>query len=46
MRARIGIVERFLKEQAVDILCLQETKAANDVFPADDFRRMGYVHQR
>ena len=46
VRARIGIVERFLKEQDIDILCLQETKAANDVFPADDFKRMGYVHQR
>jgi exodeoxyribonuclease-3 len=46
VRARIGIVERFLKEQQVDILCLQETKAADDVFPAADFKRMGYVHQR
>ena len=46
VRARIGIVERFLKEEQIDILCLQETKAADDAFPADDFRRMGYVHQR
>ena len=46
VRARIGIVERFLHEEQIDILCLQETKAADDVFPADDFRRMGYVHQR
>jgi len=46
VRARIGIVERFLQEEQPDILCLQETKAADDVFPAADFRRMGYVHQR
>lgn len=46
VRARIGIVEQFLNEQQPDILCLQETKAADDVFPADAFRRMGYVHQR
>ena len=46
VRARIGIVEQFLAEQQPDILCLQETKAADDVFPADAFRRLGYVHQR
>jgi exodeoxyribonuclease-3 len=46
VRARIGIVERFLKQEQPDILCLQETKAADDVFPAEDFRRMGYAHQR
>ena len=46
VRARIGIVGNFLKAEAPDILCLQETKAANDVFPADAFRQMGYVHQR
>ncbi len=46
VRARIGIVERFLKEQKPDVLCLQETKAADDVFPAQPFREWGYVHQR
>ena len=46
VRARLDIVERFLRERAPDILCLQETKAANDVFPADFFNRLGYNHQR
>jgi exodeoxyribonuclease-3 len=46
VRARLGIVERFLTEQKPDILCLQETKATDDVFPGDMFRRLGYVHQR
>jgi exodeoxyribonuclease-3 len=46
VRARLDIVERFLKEAAPDILCLQETKAANDVFPAEFFRARGYPHQR
>ncbi|WP_414900715.1 exodeoxyribonuclease III [Sphingomonas flavalba] len=45
VRARLDIVERFLTEQAPDILCLQETKAANDVFPAVAFARLGYTHQ-
>jgi exodeoxyribonuclease-3 len=42
VRARIDIVERFLTEQSPDLLCLQETKAANDVFPAAAFERLGY----
>ncbi len=46
VRARAGIVERFLREESPDILCLQETKAHNDVFPAELFHRLGYVHQQ
>ncbi|HYI42616.1 MAG TPA: endonuclease/exonuclease/phosphatase family protein, partial [Sphingomicrobium sp.] len=46
VRARMPIVERLLKEHRPDVLCLQETKAANDVFPAEFFRRLGYVHQQ
>jgi exodeoxyribonuclease III len=45
VRFRIEIVEKFLHEQAPDILCLQETKAENAVFPAEMFRRLGYTHQ-
>ncbi|MEO7240210.1 MAG: endonuclease/exonuclease/phosphatase family protein, partial [Sphingomicrobium sp.] len=37
VRARIDIVARLLKEERPDILCLQETKATNDVFPASWF---------
>ena len=45
VRARVAIVERLLKEEAPDILCLQETKAHNDVFPRQFFADLGYVHQ-
>lgn len=45
VRFRLGIVEQFLREESPDILCLQETKAINDVFPAAAFRDLGYVHQ-
>ncbi len=44
VRARVEIVERFLLEYAPDVLCLQETKAMNDVFPEALFRRHGYTH--
>lgn len=42
VRARLDIVERFLKEEAPDILCLQEIKAENSVFPAAAFAALGY----
>ncbi len=45
VRARIDIVERLLLEEQPDILCLQETKATDDLFPADLFRKQGYVHR-
>ena len=45
VRARIDIVEQLLRQEAPDILCLQETKVVNETFPTDMFRRMGYVHQ-
>ena len=28
-----------------DVLCLQETKVINDLFPAEAFKKLGYVHQ-
>lgn len=46
VRARLPIVEQFLKQEAPDILCLQETKAQDFVFPAEMFRRLGYVHHK
>jgi len=46
VRARTAIVERLLTEEKPDILCLQETKAQNDVFPAAFFRQHGYVHHQ
>jgi exodeoxyribonuclease III len=33
VRARLDIVERYLRDEAPDILCLQETKVVNDLFP-------------
>jgi exodeoxyribonuclease-3 len=45
VRARTALVERLLCEEQPDILCLQETKALNEVFPAELFHRLGYVHQ-
>jgi exodeoxyribonuclease III len=45
VRLRVPLAQRFLKEHAPDVLCLQEIKAANDMFPAAPFAKLGYVHQ-
>jgi exodeoxyribonuclease-3 len=44
VRARIGIVERLLREEQPDVLCLQETKATDDIFPRELFHQLGYRH--
>lgn len=44
VRARLDIVERYLREDAPDILCLQETKVIDGMFPEGLFRQLGYRH--
>ena len=44
VRFRIEIVEQFLREEAPDILCLQETKVIDGDFPESPFRKLGYEH--
>src|SRR5438445_13342470 len=46
VRARAKLVERLIAEQQPDILCLQETKVLDSIFPADLFRHHGYNHQQ
>lgn len=45
VRARIEIVERFLRAHSPDVLCLQETKVVDGTFPWQMFERLGYVHR-
>src|SRR5262245_36540025 len=45
VRLRIANVERFLKLRKPDVLCLQETKCPDDVFPHLAFERLGYKHR-
>lgn len=44
VRLRIDLVCRFLKDYGPDILCLQETKCADDHFPRAAFADAGYPH--
>jgi exodeoxyribonuclease-3 len=44
VRLRIQQVRRFLKKEAPDVLCLQETKCPDDRFPLKQLRSYGYPH--
>lgn len=44
VRARINIVERLLAEYNPDILCLQETKVQDHMFPTAIFDKYGLKH--
>jgi exodeoxyribonuclease-3 len=44
VRLRIAHVLRFIKEQDIDILCLQETKTQDESFPSDEFLKIGMKH--
>lgn len=45
VRLRIDLVTKFLAASAPDLLCLQETKVIDELFPRETFRALGYVHQ-
>ena len=42
VKARIEPVQRWLKERAPDIVCLQEIKCVDDAFPREPFEELGY----
>ncbi len=42
LRARLERVEAWLDEVRPDVLCMQETKLADDAFPALTFEALGY----
>ena len=44
VRLREQTVLRFLREQAPDVLCLQEIKTPLETFPFDGLRALGYGH--
>jgi exodeoxyribonuclease III len=42
VRTRLGIVTDWLQKQPVDVLCLQETKVTDELFPRSAFTDLGY----
>lgn len=45
IRPRIGLIERLNAEQSPDVICLQETKVEDDLFPREAVAAAGYPHQ-
>lgn len=44
VRLRLPLVERLILERAPDVICLQETKCPDDLFPFEPFHALGYRH--
>ncbi len=44
VRLRIDLVRRLLDEAQPDVLCLQETKTPDELFPREAFEAAGYPH--
>ena len=45
IRLRIEQVIKFVKDNQIDILCLQETKTPDENFPQEEFENIGFTHQ-
>lgn len=45
VRLRADQVERFLLQEAPDVLCLQEIKTPENLFPHEMFEKLGYTHR-
>ncbi|MGY9048042.1 exodeoxyribonuclease III [Puniceibacterium antarcticum] len=44
VRLRAGLVERLMREEAPDVLCLQECKSPVELLPLEGFAALGYEH--
>ncbi len=44
IRQRLDHLKRFVAERSPDVLCLQETKVADELFPREALAEMGYDH--
>lgn len=44
VRARLNNIEKFVMKAKPDILCLQETKVTNNLFPFKDLKDLGFKH--
>ncbi len=44
IRIRLDLLERFVTEAKPDVVCLQETKVADEQFPMEAVQAMGFEH--
>lgn len=45
VRIRLGLISELTKILQPDVLCLQETKVTDELFPVNDLKKMGYTYQ-
>jgi len=45
VRARLDLLDRLIRDYEPDVICLQETKAQDHVFPGGFFTERGFSHQ-
>ena len=45
VRLRLDQILKFIKEQNIDVICLQETKTPDEYFPSEDFKKIGMEYQ-
>ena len=44
VRIRLHLLEKLAQTESPDVICLQETKVTDDLFPADALIALGYPH--
>lgn len=45
VRLRLGLIEKLVKKEKPDVLCLQETKVVDELFPTEALKKMGFEYQ-
>ena len=45
VRSRMKTLAKISETLSPDVICLQEIKVINELFPADEIAAMGYPHQ-
>ena len=45
LRLRLPLLQRLIEEQAPDVICLQETKVPDPLYPQDALAELGFPHQ-
>ena len=45
VRLRLAQLQKLIEQTQADVICLQEIKAENKVFPTDELKALGFEHQ-
>lgn len=46
VRLRLPLLQKLIAEKNPDVICLQETKVVDELFPVNDIAALGYAHQK